>query len=141
MVHCGLLEIHFFFGRSTMSMTCFSDVRTPSLRGSTDKWHLQGLNFEKLQLEVLLTPEQAYRGGQVQLAVPVQVQCPHCKGLGDRGFFPCWHCHGTGTVAGKRLIVVSHQPDTQDNSWVRLSLADTPAGALLLRVNFRISQN
>jgi len=111
------------------------------LSRSEDKWYLQGVNFETLSTEVILTPEQARVGGQLQLVIPVLTNCTTCKGDGDSGFFPCRPCHGSGIVSGKRSIPVNYPPNLQNNSSIHLSFSDGDICNLHLVVHFKLRTN
>ena len=61
-------------------------------------------------LEIRLTVEQALRGGNLRLWIPVQVQCPACWGQGGAGFYECWQCSGTGEITEEHPLSISFQP-------------------------------
>src|SRR5688572_19497926 len=48
--------------------------------------------LESLTFEVMLTPEEAARGGVVPVGVPVFRRCPQCRGSGHDWVFPCAYC-------------------------------------------------
>lgn len=120
-------------------MTINQSFNDRLLSKSADKWCIRGINFQRLDLEVTLTLEQAFSGGVVNLVIPVQIKCPNCNGLGDLGFFPCLPCRGAGLVTEKRSIPVNHPPGMQDNFTLQFSIADLEISNLLLVVHFKTS--
>lgn len=125
----------------TVNQQVLTKFKDRLLSQSEDRWCLQGLNHETLSIEALLTPEQARQGGQLKLVIPVLTKCPACKGLGNRGFFPCRSCHGSGFVTGKRSIPVNYPSDLQNNSSIQMSFSDDDICNLLLVVHFKIRHN
>ncbi len=63
-----------------------------------------------LTLEVLLTPEQARRGGNARIMVPARAVCPTCRGQGGVGFYECVRCAGEGAISGEMPVSVSFPP-------------------------------
>jgi len=61
---------------------------------------------EGLNIEVVLTPEEAMRGGIVPLAIPVWERCPECRGSGRDWGFPCFACGGEGVIESERTVKV-----------------------------------
>jgi DnaJ-class molecular chaperone len=53
---------------------------------------------EPLNCDVVLSPEEAARGGILPIAVPVFEACPECGGSGHTWLFPCLHCDHSGMV-------------------------------------------
>jgi molecular chaperone DnaJ len=78
--------------------------------------------FRTLTMEVLLTPEQARRGGSVWILLPAQVACPTCGGRGDTGFYQCWRCDGTGVSLEELPLQVEYPPGIQDHYQVAIPL-------------------
>lgn len=78
--------------------------------------------FRTLTMEVLLTRDQARRGGRVQILVPVRISCPTCAGFGDLGFYQCWRCSGTGASLDEFPLQVEYPPGIQDSYQVAIPL-------------------
>ncbi len=51
--------------------------------------------------EIILSPEEAEKGGYLPLTVPVKYPCHYCHGEGMRGFFRCPECLGTGNISSE----------------------------------------
>src|SRR4051794_4120780 len=75
----------------------------PSIDEVLDRW-MQNFNGRmpkshpprELNLEIIVSPEQASQGGRVPIDVPVASICDVCKGSGVSGFFTCDGCDGRG---------------------------------------------
>lgn len=49
-----------------------------------------------LEMDAYLTPEEALRGGSVEVNIPVPKPCPECRGTGKIWVFDCPLCEGAG---------------------------------------------
>ena len=65
---------------------------------------------QNLTLEVTLTTEQARRGGNARIMVPVQALCPTCRGHGGVGFYECRRCAGEGAITGEAPVSIAFPP-------------------------------
>lgn len=80
------------------------------------------VRLRNIEVEVVLTPGQARRGGNVQLRIPVRMRCPSCHQSGRTGQDGCWRCSGTGYLAGERSMVISYPAGIRQNHTMRLAL-------------------
>jgi len=64
----------------------------------------QSEHLEDLNMEVLLTPDEARRGCVLPIGVPVFRRCPHCGGTGRDRLVPCWSCQEQGVVASEQVV-------------------------------------
>ena len=86
-------------------------------RNFSDLTQSKSARVRNLTLEVTLTPEQAYLGGNARVMVPVQAVCPACRGRGGVGFYECSRCAGEGVISGEMPISVSFPPGlTKDHA-------------------------
>jgi DnaJ-class molecular chaperone len=92
-----------------------------------------------LTMEILLTRDQARRGGTVRVLVPVEAECPRCGGFGETGFFQCWICGGAGTSLSEFPLEVEYPPGIQDHYQVAIPLARFGLPDLCPVLLFRIS--
>jgi DnaJ-class molecular chaperone len=60
--------------------------------------------------ELILTPEEARRGGRVQLALPLDVPCEQCGGGGWTAGSGCRDCGGQGLRQRRLTLVVDLPP-------------------------------
>ena len=94
---------------------------------------------ESLTVDVPLTPDQAFRGGQVHIAIPARIRCPNCSGAGGVGFYECWRCGGAGYMTGEYPVMVSYPAGIADSHITQLSLDRFGIRNLSLYIRFRIS--
>jgi molecular chaperone DnaJ len=94
--------------------------------------------IESLNVEMILSPEEALRGGQVRVLIPSQFQCPVCEGRGGVGPFECWRCDGRGIVVGEYPLFVSFPAGIAENV-VEIPLDRFGIQNFYLRVYFRVS--
>ena len=96
--------------------------------------------LENLTVEITLTPQQAFEGGQVRLLVPAKLRCPYCRGRGGVGFYECGYCGGEGFFTGEYPVFISYPAGISNHHTVQLSLTRYGIRNLYLTVNFRISE-
>ncbi len=78
------------------------------LGGSFDNPERAGSGkIQHLTLEVTLTRQQALRGGNARVLVPVQAVCSQCRGYGGVGPYDCWRCAGEGSIAGEVPVLIA----------------------------------
>jgi DnaJ-class molecular chaperone len=102
--------------------------------------HPKSEHPENLTLEILLTPEEARRGGRVRIALPVRQTCPACGGRGWIGPFDCLHCRGSGRLSGEYPVDISYPPGISESYLTQLSLDSIGIHNLYLTVYFRINE-
>jgi len=77
-------------------------------RNFTDLTPPKGEKIESLNLEVILSPEEALRGGRVNVTMPARISCPLCEGKGEVGPFGCWRCERQGSIIREIPIQISY---------------------------------
>lgn len=92
------------------------------------------------EVEVLLTGEQARRGGHIRVLLPAQIHCPSCQGWASSGMQECWHCFGAGYLRGEVPLLLNYPPGIVDNHVVELPLARYGFSGNLLKVRFRLTE-
>ena len=92
-----------------------------------------------LYMEIVLTPDEARRGGTFPVAVPVVVPCPDCGQSGRQANFYSSACLGYGAVRSRREFNLAVPPDVQPHTSVEISLSDLglPGVRLLIDVMVR----
>jgi molecular chaperone DnaJ len=93
--------------------------------------------LESLNVEVPLSPRQAFAGGDVRILVPARLVCPACGGHGSVGPYECSHCEGHGAVTGEYPVTVGYPAGLQQDYIVRLSLDRFGIQNFYLTVRFR----
>lgn len=94
---------------------------------------------EDLDVVVTVSRQQALRGGQFRLLVPVRLRCPYCGGGGGL-FYECRYCGGKGVVTKEHPVRISFPPGVSDNQSLRLSIDRYGMRNAGLIVTFRISE-
>ncbi|WP_300461457.1 DnaJ domain-containing protein [Desulfobacula sp.] len=110
----------------------FSNFRQTSRPGSEQK--------ENFNVVITLTPEQAFWGGQIKVALPAQLTCPSCFGQGRVGVYECRRCNGDGILSGEYPVMISYPAGISDNHVVRMQLDTYGIKNLYLTVHFRVSK-
>ena len=90
-----------------------------------------------LTLEVPLSREQAFRGGNAEVMVPVRAACPTCRGYGSDGYYECYRCAGIGSISGEAPVSIAFPPGLVQNHSVIIPLERFGIRNLHLTVLFR----
>ena len=98
----------------------------------------KGERIQELNVEVILTPDEASTGGIVSFAVPVFYTCPFCKGSGQDCPFPCIHCWEQGTVEDEKTVKVKISAMVKDGTIYEIPLKSLGIHNFHLRVHVRI---
>ena len=92
-----------------------------------------------LNVEIVLAPHEALRGGRVRLLVPAQAPCPVCHGRGGVGWFECGRCRGAGLVVSEVPVLLAFPPGILNNHVVRMPLDKMGIDNFYLNIVFRVS--
>ncbi len=92
---------------------------------------------QHLTLEVPLTAEQAYRGGNARVMVPARAVCPTCRGYGKIGPFACSRCVGEGAITGEVPVSLAFPPGLTGDHAVMVPLDRFGIRNIVLTVLFR----
>jgi DnaJ-class molecular chaperone len=84
----------------------FEGLRERLLRNFTGQGVPKSEHLEALNMEVLLTPEQATQGLALRVRVPTVHTCPTCRGSGLDWGLPCGRCEQSGLVEEDELVPV-----------------------------------
>lgn len=90
-----------------------------------------------LNLEVVLTPQQASEGGRLPIRVPVFDVCEQCGGSGQSGFFTCDQCAGRGMTERFCQVDVLIPSNLKGEMVVPVSLKQFGIGGAYLNVRVR----
>lgn len=91
--------------------------------------------LEALNFEVVLTPEEAWRGCVVPIEVPAYRRCPHCAGAGWDWLYPCTYCGQRGLVKSERVVHLNIPPGVESGSVYDLVLDTLGVRNFYLRVH------
>jgi hypothetical protein len=92
-----------------------------------------------LMIELVLSPEQAARGGVLPLDVPRARVCPRCEGTGMTGTCACDLCDGHGLDWETTRIEASLPPLIQDGANFDVPLRQMGVTNFHLRLHARIA--
>lgn len=93
--------------------------------------------MQQLTLEAPLTREQARRGGNANVMVPVRATCPTCQGYGGVGVYECLRCAGEGSISGEMPVSIAFPPGLFQDHAVVMPLERFGIRNLRLTVLFR----
>jgi len=96
-------------------------------------------HLESLTVEVLLSPEEATRGGRVRVWIPARATCRACGGQGTVGPYECWRCEGHGALTTEHPIDVDYPAGLREGYAVRIPLTRFGIENLYLTVLFRVT--
>jgi molecular chaperone DnaJ len=109
------------------------------LRNFTGLGIPKGEQVEALQVEIILTPEEAVRGGSLPLGVPVFSPCPVCGGAGRAWLFPCTYCREQGMVEEEKIVRIHLSPMVRDGTILEIPIGGLGIHNVYLRLAIRIA--
>ncbi|HWC75021.1 MAG TPA: DnaJ domain-containing protein [Gemmatimonadales bacterium] len=92
-----------------------------------------------LDLTLVLSPEEAARGGLLRFGVPVYYPCPACHGTGDAWPWVCQICSGHGMVIEREQIAIHVPALVEDGTIFEVPLRGLGVHNLYLRVWTRVA--
>lgn len=104
-------------------MPAFDGLFDRMLANVTEHRSSGGVLLRNMTVEILLTPEQARKGGNVRLDVPVEIRCPSCASTTGDAYPECWRCNGSGYLTGERPVLINYPAGITANHTVRLALS------------------
>jgi DnaJ-class molecular chaperone len=96
--------------------------------------------LEPLHCDVVLSPEEAARGGVLPIAMPVFEACPECGGSGHTWLFPCLHCGQSGVVEGTVTVRLEIPSMVRAGTVVDLPLEGLGVSNFRLRILIHIDR-
>lgn len=94
---------------------------------------------EPLSVEIILTPEEAARGGILSLGIPTHDYCEVCGGTGRDWLFRCHACDGAGFVSRTRPLQIRIPQSLSLGATPEVSLATFGINNLFLKLRIRVS--
>jgi molecular chaperone DnaJ len=93
---------------------------------------------QSFTIQMILSPEEAARGGVAQISVPVFYPCLTCGGSGQEGLFSCSSCEGQRMIEEEESVRVQIPPLVRDDTLVEVSLRGLGLHNLYLRLSIRV---
>ena len=91
-----------------------------------------------LDLEVILSPEEAWSGGRLPLRFPAVFPCPDCGGSGGL-WSRCGTCRGRGLVEEAESVLLTIPPRVRNNAVMEVNLPGLGVHNFFLRVIIRVA--
>jgi DnaJ-class molecular chaperone len=98
----------------------------------------KGERLESLSIEVVLSAEEAQRGGSLRIAVPVFYPCPACEGAGRDWLFPCLYCSEQGLIEEETPVRITIPPRVRDGTQMTVPIQGLSIHNLYLRLSIRV---
>jgi DnaJ-class molecular chaperone len=96
-------------------------------------------HLERLDVEVLLTAEEASHGCVVPVVVPVFTCCPQCGGSGQDGAFACAYCHRQGMIENESRFQIQIPPMARSGSMYEVPLQGLGVHDFYLRLHVLVA--
>ena len=110
------------------------------LRSFTDPGTPKSQRLDALNLELLLSLDEAARGGVVMLRVPVFYPCRACHGAGAREMYVCQDCDGRGVAEEEEAVRVAIPSFVRDGTVLRVPLRGLGIHNMYLQVLIRVGE-
>jgi len=111
------------------------DLHSRYLRNFTRGRAPKSERIESLTVEVVLTPEEAFAGCIVPVALPVFGPCPSCGGSGRDWIYPCASCRAQGLIEAEKLVQVEIPPLVRSGSVFEVPLSGLGVHNFVLRLH------
>lgn len=109
-------------------------------RSLTDSEMPKSRRLDALDLELLLTSDEAARGGVVTLGVPAFYPCRACHGAGGGGACVCQGCDGRGMVEEEEGVRLAIPSFVRDGTVLRVPLRGLGIHNMYLQVFIRVGE-
>ena len=110
------------------------------LRNFTGERIPKGERLESLNVEVILSPEEAAGGVAIPVGVPVFFNCRQCGGSGRDWLFPCIDCNAQGIIEAEETVRVYIPSKERDRSIIEMPIHGLGIHNFYLRLHIRISR-
>jgi DnaJ-class molecular chaperone len=95
--------------------------------------------LESLTVEVIISPDEARRGGRIRVRIPARSTCRYCGGYGAVGRYECWRCEGQGAFTTEYPMELEYPPGIRDGYAMRIPLVRYGIENLYLAVLIRVT--
>lgn len=100
----------------------------------------KGERLESLNVDVILSPGEAAKGGFLLMGMPVFYGCPQCGGSGHNWLFACTNCNAQGIIEGEKAVSVRIPPMVQNMTIIELPIDGLGIHNFYLRLHILISR-
>jgi DnaJ-class molecular chaperone len=128
------------FGAPEEIRPSFDALFERMLRNFTGRGVPKAERAEPITCQVVLTPEEAVRGGVLPIRFPVFEPCPSCGGSGHTMVFPCLDCGASGIVEALATVRIRIPPGVRSGSRFTAPLAGIGIRNLVLEVLVRVGR-
>jgi molecular chaperone DnaJ len=90
-------------------------------------------------IEIMLSPQEALRGGCFPVTLQLTAPCEQCGGRGRDIFWECPACRGRGRAAIRQSLSLSLPPGIRDGTTATLSMAGVGFGGMRLHLRVRVA--
>jgi molecular chaperone DnaJ/curved DNA-binding protein len=99
----------------------------------------KGERLQALNVELNVALDEAARGVDVPVGVPVFYTCEQCGGSGHDWLFPCVNCHAQGIIEDEKTVTVHIPRMTPDRTVIEVPIDGLGIHNFFLRLYIRIS--
>jgi molecular chaperone DnaJ/curved DNA-binding protein len=117
----------------------FEALRARMLRNFTGVGVPKGERVESLNVEVILSPDEARRGGVLRLRVPVFTPCTQCAGSGRNWGMACLACLGQGMSEQEEVVTVHLPPQVRHGTLFDIPLRGLGLHNFYLRLHVAVT--
>jgi DnaJ-class molecular chaperone len=122
----------------------FESLFARFVRNFTREGIPKGERLESLNVEVIVSPDEAAKGGAISMGIPVFYDCPQCGGSGRDWLFPCINCNAQGIIEGiiegEKTVKVPVPPMVRDRTIIELPIQGLGIHNFYLCLHIRISR-
>jgi molecular chaperone DnaJ len=95
--------------------------------------------IEDLNLEVILSPDEAAQGGLAPIGVPTFHPCPLCGGSGRDWLFVCSYCRGQAMIEEEQTVSVRIPAMVRDGTILEVPIGGLGIHNFHIRLHIRIA--
>jgi molecular chaperone DnaJ len=117
----------------------FDEMIERFLRNFTGIGIPKGERIEDLNLEVILSPDEAAQGGMAPIGVPTFHPCPLCGGSGRDSLFLCSYCRGQPMIEEEQTINVRIPAMVRDGTILEIPIRGLGIHNFHVRLHVRIA--
>jgi molecular chaperone DnaJ len=117
----------------------FDEMIDRFLRNFTGLGIPKAERIEDLNLEVILSPDEAAQGGLIPIDVPSFHRCSLCGGTGRDWLFPCSYCRGQAMIEEDQTINVRIPSTVRDGTILEVPIRGLGIHNFHIRLHVRIA--